>query len=1207
MELRRFRRTAAMGTLVVLCGALPAAAQAPARLVKDIPTRPRVETFGGAAPFGSEIVFGAYELWKTDGTEAGTVMIKDINPLERSYPHKFQVVGGTVWFVADDGVHGNELWRTNGTEAGTELFADILPGPDGSEPELKAAGSLLFFSADDGTGPKLWRTDGTAPGTFVVTPPTVTEIRQFSLAAAGNLVYFSGRDATRRQPWRSDGTSEGTFRLAEIDPGGGDAYNLVFSGRDDGSAFFLAREFASGTRLWKTDGTVGGTAYVAGPEISPGFFVDPIQLKTTTDGRAYFVANSFNPDYTVNGSNLWVSDGTAAGTSLVKGHTQSISQGLFDSLITLLGMSRGLLYYSSWDENFHSSYRSDGTPAGTFNVPIGLPPYVVTLNGTTVAPAGVYSPSIYATDGTVAGTRRLMTASHGLGGVVADDYMVTGLWRFDLTHSAETDLQPVDVESGADGVYAADFFPRGKTIEVGGALLYASSSGALWRSDGSDAGTFPLADLSTHLATDEAPLCIERVGTLGLFWGSDGELWRTNGTVPGTFRVKDIVPGPSGGMLSCLTEVDGPGYFFAYDGTDVGLWRTDGTSAGTQLVRALPGTENYFYHPLPAAAGPTAFFVGKTPYEGLWASDGTTAGTEQLSSAVPTVVDTYAPAYSVALDNPLFFFAPNIDGACWLWKSDGTAPGTVPFASTDYTVCDFFQLARANGKVFFTSFHESPDRLELWTTDGATTTFLADMGLLTFPDRMIGFDGGVFFRHDDGANGREPWVSDGTAAGTHIIRDLLPGSESSDPFTLGAINGLVFFRADDGIHGRELWRTDGTDAGTWLVADLMDGLEESLPASVALGSTLFFSAESRAHRGRQLWKVPNLVTCGNGVIDPGEQCDDANGDNSDTCTVACLLNVCGDHLLRAGVEDCDDGNTADGDCCSSSCTFEPPNAPCTSDGDPCSADECDGAGTCRHVTPIGAGTECRPAAGPCDVAEFCDGTHPFCPIDRFDMTASVCRPATTGCAEERCTGTAAQCPVNSIILGCQPPSTTTTTLPQYHCAGAPEAGCGRPVEAGKASLILKNKSDDLDQLIWKWNKGAATAAADFGDPVTTDHYAFCLYDESSVPTLLYEMKFRSPSRFYWKGLGNPPLSKGVKYSSSGIPDGIIKMSLKPGAAGKAKILVHGKGSLLPFVPGPAVVPVPLRVQLQAENGHCWEARYTGPSVNDGELFRAKSE
>src|SRR5439155_1694743 len=333
---------------------------------------------------------------------------------------------------------------------------------------------------------------------------------------------------------------------------------------------------------------------------------------------------------------------------------------------------------------------------------------------------------------TVAGTRRLMTASHGLGGVVADDYMVTGLWRFDLTHSAETDLQPVDVESGADGVSAADFFPRGKTIEVGGALLYASSSGALWRSDGSDAGTFPLADLSTHLATDEAPLCIERVGTLGLFWGSDGELWRTNGTVPGTFRVKDIVPGPSGGMLSCLTEVDGPGYFFAYDGTDVGLWRTDGTSAGTQLVRALPGTENYFYHPLPAAAGPTAFFVGKTPYEGLW------------------------------------------------------------------------------------------------TTDGTTTTFLADMGLLTFPDRMIGFDGGVFFRHDDGANGREPWVSDGTAAGTHIIRDLLPGSESSDPFTLGAINGLVFFRADDGIHGRELWRTDGTDAGTWLVADLMDGLEESL-------------------------------------------------------------------------------------------------------------------------------------------------------------------------------------------------------------------------------------------------------------------------------------------------------------------------------------------------------------------------------------------
>src|SRR5439155_18113329 len=115
-----------------------------------------------------------------------------------------------------------------------------------------------------------------------------------------------------------------------------------------------------------------------------------------------------------------------------------------------------------------------------------------------------------------------------------------------------------------------------------------------------------------------------------------------------------------------------------------------------------------------------------------------------------------------------------------------------------------------------------------------------------------------------GANGREPWVSDGTAAGTHIIRDLLPGSESSDPFTLGAINGLVFFRADDGIHGRELWRTDGTDAGTWLVADLMDGLEESLPASVgALGSTFFFSADRPTQRGHHRRKVTNAVTCRN--------------------------------------------------------------------------------------------------------------------------------------------------------------------------------------------------------------------------------------------------------------------------------------------------------------------------------------------------------
>ena len=70
------------------------------------------------------------ELWKSDGTAGGTVLVKDINPDEGgSAPHGFASVNGTIYFAADDGPHGSELWRSDGTEAGTMLLkGDEFPG-----------------------------------------------------------------------------------------------------------------------------------------------------------------------------------------------------------------------------------------------------------------------------------------------------------------------------------------------------------------------------------------------------------------------------------------------------------------------------------------------------------------------------------------------------------------------------------------------------------------------------------------------------------------------------------------------------------------------------------------------------------------------------------------------------------------------------------------------------------------------------------------------------------------------------------------------------------------------------------------------------------------------------------------------------------------------------------------------------------------------
>ncbi|GCL60714.1 hyalin repeat protein [Microcystis aeruginosa NIES-3807] len=115
------------------------------------------------------------ELWKSDGTAAGTVLVADINPGgSSSVPRNLTVVGNTLFFTADDGVNGTELWKSDGTAAGTVLVGNIRPGSSSSDPQnLRVVGSTLFFSADDGVnGEELWAFTVIASNN----PPVLTDI-----------------------------------------------------------------------------------------------------------------------------------------------------------------------------------------------------------------------------------------------------------------------------------------------------------------------------------------------------------------------------------------------------------------------------------------------------------------------------------------------------------------------------------------------------------------------------------------------------------------------------------------------------------------------------------------------------------------------------------------------------------------------------------------------------------------------------------------------------------------------------------------------------------------------------------------------------------------------------------------------------------------------------------------------------------------------
>src|SRR5262249_43368529 len=118
----------------------------------------------------------------------------------------------------------------------------------------------------------------------------------------------------------------------------------------------------------------------------------------------------------------------------------------------------------------------------------------------------------------------------------------------------------------------------------------------------------------------------------------------------------------------------------------------------------------------------------------------------------------------------------------------------------------------------------------------------------------------------DGVHGNELWKSDGTAVGTVLVKDIFPGTSffgipnSSDPGNLTAVGNTLFFSAGDGINGRELWKSDGTEAGTVLVKDIEPGFGGSGPGNfTAVGNTLYFTARTSAN-GMELWKSDGTAT-----------------------------------------------------------------------------------------------------------------------------------------------------------------------------------------------------------------------------------------------------------------------------------------------------------------------------------------------------------
>lgn len=260
------------------------------------------------------------ELWKTDGTSGGTVMVKDIAPgAPSSAPEQMTVFDGKLYFTANDQVHGRELWVTDGTEAGTQLVIDIDTIASSSPDYLTVVGNELLFSAYDATsGDELWKFDGTTasmvadlrPGSFGSTPYYLTN-------AAGTL-YFSASntDAIGRELWKYEADSGVTLvrNIADLSFESGNPQNLFAIGD---KLYFSAvgpSDNYFGRELYVSDGTSNGTVMVE--DINPGVADSSPAYLANVNGELWFSAST-----AATGRELFRSDGTSGGTGIVDDFT----------------------------------------------------------------------------------------------------------------------------------------------------------------------------------------------------------------------------------------------------------------------------------------------------------------------------------------------------------------------------------------------------------------------------------------------------------------------------------------------------------------------------------------------------------------------------------------------------------------------------------------------------------------------------------------------------------------------------------------------------------------------------------------------------------------------------------------------------------------------------------------------------------------------
>jgi ELWxxDGT repeat protein len=836
------------------------------------------------------------EPWISDGTVVGTRPLRDINPgSASSTPTSFVTDGTRFAFAADDGTSGREPWISDGTAAGTRRIGDLVAGSGGSDPcgFIFAGGNLYFTATTPASGREayVWTGGAAAPTLIADFTPGSASTFNMNTGIGGSEPYRAAFGANAIFLALDSGVIEsiGPGRFVKVTPTG--VTVLTVDSRIDvgqepvprdqvgvavGASFYFAATIGSDeSEPWVTDGTAGGTRKIL--DIVPGATKSGPYNWAVFQGQAYFLVKSGNP---TGKTAIWRTDGTAAGTIPAVQMERTTLQTGPDEFVVFADQ---LWFPTSTTRrnttDFVKLWRSDGTQAGTMvfsgdrftkvDPNDGSPIDKLTVAGGRLhflAGTAATGSEWWSTDGStlldmgeiIPGPDDiklgLSTPIH-FGGAPGAGLLIAALGGVDRMWlstggTAQMLLQPTIGPQPADigGLTA---------LGTGGALFSAKQAdgiGRVWITDGTGAGTRVISDPPVGTNTSPVIALLPRSGTVvgGHVWVGRDDHGQHSGSTYAPLGTEPFVLDP--------TAAD-PGLALVAD-IATGTW-----TGGISGIRGNASNPDGF-----TAIGSSVFFRGSSNTHGAEIFRSTGVGATLVSDIRPGSSGSMPRELGVINGKLLFIADDGTHGAEW-WAHDPVAGTTQmlldinPGSGSCEPGPQVNQLRTwvvMGGHAYFRASSGAAGR-QLWRTDGtpAGTTLVKTINPSgsAFPlvdNRPYGMGvlgNRLLFAASDGSTGEELWTSDGTSAGTVRLADIAPGSGSSSPYGHVVLGGWSYFSATNGTNGRELWRTDG--ALVQMVADAVPGSGGLNPCYlVRVGDELFFTGNDGIH-GLEPWGYRN--------------------------------------------------------------------------------------------------------------------------------------------------------------------------------------------------------------------------------------------------------------------------------------------------------------------------------------------------------------